>query len=227
MKKKIIYGLVFILSVFLAKGQDRQTFNVEKLLPKSDGSIIYPKFKDFSGAEQINQHLKRYMEHMFDLDTNYALDLETAIFKGLDSLSYYICDTDSTISVKIAIVCRKGKLKSGWSDYFTFLKETGKPLFLEDIFPNQDYSSVLNMILVKQGNHISTLWHDLVKDYEQGMIPKHKYEVLKVIISHCIFSLHDAEDNFLLTNECVILHNGLFLPYELSVYVPEFFRVNR
>ncbi len=48
MKKKIIYGLVFIFSVFLAKGQDRQTFNVEKLLPKSDSSIIYPKFKDFS-----------------------------------------------------------------------------------------------------------------------------------------------------------------------------------
>ncbi len=213
MKKKIIYGLVFVFSVFLAKGQDRQTFNVENLLPKSDSSIIYPKLKGFSGAEHINQHLKRHMEHMFDLDT---------------SLSYYICDTDSTISVKMTIICHKGKLKSGWSDYFTFSKKTGKQLFLDDVLPNQGYDApISNMILKQQVDQISMLRKDLTKDYEQGIIPKYKYEILMFIVDHYMLSIFDPGGVFLLTDECVMLHNGLILPYELSVYIPEFFRIKK
>ncbi len=128
----------------------------------------------------------------------------------------------------MTVICHKGKLKSGWSDYFTFSKKTGKRLFLDDVFPNQSYDApISNMILKQKVDQISMLRKDLTKDYKQGIISKHKYEILMFIVDHYMLSIFDPEDAFLLTDECVMLHNGLILPYELSVYIPEFFRIKK
>ncbi len=220
----LIYYLTFVLSVLATQAQVKQTFDIDPLLiAEGDSSILYPKFKGFSGAENINTYLQKHINTIFYLDSN-QLDLEAAAFKGLDSLTYHVFETDSTISIKIMMLCHKGKLKSRWNDYFTFAKTTGKKLTLYDVFLKQDYTLRENMILWQFQDSISALKVNLTEAYQQGAISKKKYDVLLFLVDR--YTIPDFSDDFLLDNEYILLYNGMILPDELSGYLPNFFKVN-
>ncbi len=224
MKKHWIYYLIFVLSTLSTQAQVKPIFDTEPLLiAEGDSSILYPDFKGFSGAENINTYLQKYINQTFHLDINH-LDLEAAAHKGLDSLMYNVFETDSTISVRIKLLCHKGKLTSRWNDFFTFSKETGKALLLYDVFSEEGNASISNIIIRQQRDHIAMLRNKFIEAYNQGAITKKIYDALWYITLNYTLSASNT-DNFLLTEECVIVHNGIILPYELSGYLPEFFRV--
>ncbi|MBU1579272.1 MAG: hypothetical protein KJ754_07570, partial [Bacteroidetes bacterium] len=82
MIKFICSIIVLLTSINIAKSQNVEY--IEELLPCNDNSIIYPVFKNISGAENINKTFLNTLEKSFNLDDCGAVEntIEIAIDKA-------------------------------------------------------------------------------------------------------------------------------------------------
>lgn len=215
---------MLVASINLAECQNVE-FIVE-LLPFNDKSIIYPVIKTIPGSGNINKTLLKSLNNSFNLNSYENLEkaLEIAINKGLDSLSYNLFETDTTISISVSIFLNRGRTFSGWTDYYTFSKKTGKQLYLEDLFPGKDVGILHTNLLYIQNQNIQHVRANLVQKYTEGLIPQREYNVLLYLIDKRMLASYNSDD-FLLSNEYLIFKNGIIFPIELSKFIPDFFRV--
>jgi hypothetical protein len=220
-------SFILILFKFINLAESQNVVFIEEVLPRSDSSIIFPVIKGISGSDSINSVLKRNIEKCFNLDNIDDLNLtfENAIPKGLDSLSYFFFEADSTISFCLSISLQQGKTKSGWKDYFTFSKSTGKQLYLEDLFPEADIGMIYARVLELQIQHIQSVRANVMEKYKIGALSQKEFSVLIYLIDKHMLASFSEE--YLLTEEYFIFKNGIILPNELSQHIPDFFRVSK
>lgn len=224
MIKFICSILILLTSISIVKSQNVEY--IEELLPYNDNSIIYPVFKNISGAENINKTFLNTLEKSFNLDGCGDLEntIELAINKGLDSLRYVLFETDTTVSLSVAISLKKGKTLYGWTDYYTFSKRTGKQLYIDDLFPERDMGLLQASLLRLQIKNIQFVRANLIKKYNEGIISQKEYSVLLYLIDKHMLASFNSDD-FLLSSEYIIFKNGIILPTELAKHIPDFFRV--
>jgi hypothetical protein len=224
MKNYIFYLLFFFLSVVSVKCQN--SIYLEELRPRNDSSIVFPVFAKFPSAGNINNELEKVLHKSFNLDSFESLDelLDAAIYKGLDSLTYLLFETDSTLSISLSVRIKRGVVVSGWTDFFTFSKRTGAQIDLEELFPDLDTGLLYTKLLDLQTKHIQTVRAEIIDKHTNGLISEANYTVLLYLIDR--YMLASFTDSFLLNKETLVLKNGIILPIELKKYIPIFFRVN-
>ncbi|MDD4373527.1 MAG: hypothetical protein PHG67_06395 [Bacteroidales bacterium] len=224
MKNCIFYLLFFFLSVVSLKCQN--SIYLEELKPRNDSSIVFPVFAKSPSAGNINNELEKVLHKSFNLDSFESLDelLEVAIYKGLDSLTYLLFETDSTLSISLSVRIKRGVVVSGWTDFFTFSKRTGAQIDLDELFPDLDTGLLYTKLLDLQTKHIQTVRAEIIDKHNNGLIPEANYTVLLYLIDrHMLASFNES---FLLDKETLVFKNGIILPSEFKKDIPIFFRVN-
>ncbi|MBU1368177.1 MAG: hypothetical protein KJ754_10835, partial [Bacteroidetes bacterium] len=133
-------------------------------------------------------------------------------------------ETDTTISLSVAISLKKGETLYGWTDYYTFSKRTGKQLYLADLFPERDMGLLQTNLLRLQIQNIQLVRANLIEKYNERIVSQKEYSVLLYLIDKHMLASFNSDD-FLLSREYIIFKNGIILPTELSKHIPDFFRV--
>lgn len=223
---KTMFLLSFVLYTFISQAQ---TINcIREFNFEDKGAIVFPEIINIGGSEEINEYLLDYLKQAFYIqgEKTLKLCLEESTFKGLDSLSYLAFETDSTLSFALTFALSRGDMKSGWIDFFTFNKKTGKKLIIYDIFPNIEVCKVANTMISQIHLQIDVLKHKAYRLFADSIISKEDYTYLHFMINKVLFGSIPFENGFMLSENHLYLKNGILLPQSISSSIPVFFIID-
>ncbi|MDD2529549.1 MAG: hypothetical protein PHT26_16050 [Lentimicrobiaceae bacterium] len=205
-----------------------QTTNCIRELNVEGGAILFPEVENIEGSEEINEYLLNYLKKAFYIknDKTLKLSLEESRFKGLDSLTYLALETDSTLSFALTFKLKRADMLSGWVDFFTFDKQTGKKLQLYDIFPNIEICKVANTMLSLIHHQIYVLDHKVYRLFDEKKINIEDYSYLEFNINKVLLAAINFKHDFMLSKNHLYLKNGILFPQNINSSIPVFFIID-
>lgn len=222
---KTLFLLFFVLYSFISPAQ---TNHCIRELNVEEGAILFPEVVNIEGSEEINEYLLNYLKKAFYIqnDKTLKLSLEESRFKGLDSLTYLAFETDSTLSFALTFKLKRADMLSGWVDFFTFDKQTGKKLQLYDIFPDIEVCKVANTMLSQIHLQIKELKYKVYRLLAENKISTEDYSYLYFNINKVLLGTILYEDAFMLQKNHLYLKNGILFPQNINASIPFFFIID-
>lgn len=223
---KTIFVFALVLCVFTINAQTVDC--VKEINFENQGSILFPEVKNIEGSEEINKYLVDYLKNAFYIkkDKSLLFSLEEAEFKGLDSLTYLAFETDSTLSVALTFTLKRVDMLSGWVEFFTFNKKSGKRMQLFELFPSIDICKVSNTMISLIHKQIRELNFNVYKLYEDKRISKEEYSYADFIINKVLLGSISNKYNFMLWKNHLYLKNGILFPQNINSSIPVFFIID-
>lgn len=223
---KTIFVFALVLSVYTINAQIVDC--VKEVNFENKGSVLFPVVKNLEGSANINKYLLDYLKNAFYIKSEKTLiqSLDEAKFKGLDSLSYLVFETDSTFSVALTFSLKKASMNSTWVDFFTFNKNNGEKMSIYDLFPNIDKCKISYTMISQIHSQIELLRFKASKLFSENVINRNDLIYLYFIINKVLLGSIPFENGFLLYRNNIYLINGILLPQKIGDSIPEYFIID-
>ena len=220
--------LFVICALFFVDIKAQEVRCVREFSSNENSAVVFPFVECYNGASQINKHFIDYLCKVFHVKENSELDriLEEAIFKGLDSLTYMVLETDSTISFALTVSLTKGNMKTAWVDFFTFHKTSGKRMDLHELFPEVKFPDLYNALATFKDENLTNLSLNLREYYQENKITKEDYLYLSFYLGRALYTLPYLRNDFLITEKSIFMKNGIVYPEILKTMVPMYMIVD-